>query len=82
MSNDRNSVKLATPKPTSKEQAIASTYIAQARRLYTTSTADLEIDDEPQVSIAEHGAWVSAWVWVTQEEAGLSKKRRACVANV
>jgi hypothetical protein len=74
MSSDPGLVKSTAPKPTRKENAITLAYIAQARQQYTASTSDLEIDDEPQVSIAEHGAWVAAWVWVAQEEAGLSKK--------
>lgn len=70
-------LKSATPRPVSSEKAIASAYVAQARKQYATSTSDLEIDDEPQVSFAENGAWVAAWVWVAQEETGRYKKRRA-----
>ena len=31
---------------------------------------DLEIDEEPLVSIGDDGAWVAAWVWIdgSQEE--------------
>ena len=25
---------------------------------------DLEIDDEPLLSVADDGVWVSAWIWV------------------
>lgn len=71
MSKDRDTVEYAAD-----ERAIASAYIAQARRQYTTSTPDLEIDDEPKVSITADGAWVAAWVWVTQGEAGLSMEAR------
>lgn len=28
------------------------------------SDDDIEIDDEPMLSIADDGVWVSAWVWV------------------
>ncbi|MGA2833372.1 MAG: hypothetical protein ABSE55_09900 [Terracidiphilus sp.] len=77
MSKDLKSVKSATPRPVRSEKAIASAYVAQARRQYSTSTSDLEIDDEPQVSFAENGAWVAAWVWVAQEETVLYRKRRA-----
>jgi len=82
MSNELSLIKSVTPQPTHKEKAIASAYIAQARQRYTRSTSDFEIDDEPQVSIAKDGAWVAAWVWVTQEEAGLSKERRTRSANI
>ena len=81
MSNELSLVKSATTKMTRKEKALASAYIAQARKRYTISTSDLEIDDEPQISIAEDGAWIGAWVWVANEEVGLSTKRRACSAN-
>ncbi|MDR3772104.1 MAG: hypothetical protein P4L26_02085 [Terracidiphilus sp.] len=73
MSKGQATAKFATPNTTCEEKAIASAYIAQARQQYMTSTSDLEIDDEPQVSIAEGGAWVAAWVWVTQGGAGLAK---------
>ena len=54
--------------------AVKSAYIARARQLYTMSSDDVEIDDAPDVGIAEEGAWVAAWVWVMQEEAGLYEK--------
>lgn len=39
--------------------------IEQARDEYALpSDDDLEIDDEPALSIADNGVWVSAWVWV------------------
>ncbi len=28
------------------------------------SDNDIEVDDEPMLSIADEGVWVSAWVWV------------------
>lgn len=74
MRNDTGLIKSAAPSSTRKENGITSAYISQARQQYATSASDLEIDDEPQVSIARGGAWVAAWVWVAQEEAGLSKK--------
>lgn len=49
---------------------IKAAYINEARRKYTKSTDDIEIDDRPNVGIAEGGAWIAAWVWVTQEDAG------------
>lgn len=39
--------------------------IEAARSNYTSdSSCDIEIDDVPDLSIAEDGVWVSAWVWV------------------
>lgn len=43
--------------------------IAEARRLYQPdSCADIMVDDDAVMSLAEDGAWVSAWVWVPKEE--------------
>ena len=82
MSKKQGNVKSAIPNSTHEEKAIASVYIARARQQYTTSTCDVEIDKEPQVSIAEDGAWVSACVWVAQREADLSEESRTCAAKI
>lgn len=37
-------------------------YIKAARDHYASD--DLEIDDQPILSVAEEGVWVNAWVWV------------------
>ncbi|WP_296320823.1 hypothetical protein [Reyranella sp.] len=42
-------------------------FIAAARAQYASD--DIEIDAEPQLSHAEEGVWVQAWVWVSNEEA-------------
>jgi hypothetical protein len=76
MGNDARSVGSAVPRSTRREKAVASAYIASARKQYTTSTDSLEIDDEPQVSIADGGAWVTAWVWVAQVQVPLRKERQ------
>jgi hypothetical protein len=81
MSNDQGTVESAIPNPTHEEEAVVSAYIVQARQQYATLTSDFEIDDEPQVSIAEDGAWVAAWVWVARGGAGPPKQRRACAAS-
>lgn len=39
--------------------------IETARKTY--ASGDLAIDDQPLVSVANNGAWVSAWVWVPVE---------------
>lgn len=36
--------------------------VQRARDEYATD--DVEIDDEPDISEAENGVWVAAWVWV------------------
>lgn len=43
--------------------------ITRARELYAND--ETEIDDDPAVSHADDGTWVAAWVWVSNEEAGL-----------
>lgn len=53
---------------------IKAAYIIQARWKYTKSTDDIEIDDHPNVGVADGGAWVAAWVWVTQEDVGFGKE--------
>ncbi len=47
-------------------------YIAAGREKWCND--DLEIDDHPMVSLGgDPGAWVAAWVWVTDEDAGLEE---------
>jgi hypothetical protein len=81
MKDNISLIKSPTERFAGKEKSVVSVYIAQARKQYTASTSDLEIDDEPQVSISKDGAWVAAWVWVPREEIDLSKKRQTCPAN-
>jgi hypothetical protein len=58
-------------------------YVAQAKRQYDLqSNNDIEIDEEPVVSVAEEGAWIAAWVWVNRKEAGLGKRTRIRVAKI
>lgn len=72
MSNDMDPIQ--PPEPISDADPIKAAYVARARRQYTASTDDIEIDDHPNVGVAEGGAWVAAWVWVTQEDAGFGKE--------
>ncbi|QNG62646.1 hypothetical protein B1VFA_014 [Rhizobium phage B1VFA] len=45
-------------------------YISAARDHWASD--DLEIDDDPRVSAGgDPGAWVHAWVWVRDDEAGI-----------
>ena len=36
---------------------------------------DVEIDDEPVLSVADEGVWVSAWVWVQRTHVGEDGER-------
>lgn len=40
--------------------------IEAARQQYTSD--EVEIDDMPEVSPADLGVWVSAWVWIARDE--------------
>jgi hypothetical protein len=47
----------------------ASAHITAAREMYAVpSNDDIEIDDNPKTSRGENGTWVSAWVWVHDDE--------------
>ena len=43
--------------------------ISKARDDYTMdSSCNVEIDDDPVLSVADEGIWVSAWVWVKRPD--------------
>jgi hypothetical protein len=77
MGNDLRPTKPVAPRSGGKAEAAKAAYIAVARQRYTKSTYDIEIDDVPNVGIVEDGAWVAAWLWVSQEEAGLCEEEAA-----
>lgn len=57
--------------------------IAAARDEYASD--DVEIDDNPSISRADDGTWVSAWVWVpdaepTEDEKNEAAARDACLS--
>jgi len=35
---------------------------------------DIQIDDDAALSVGDCGAWVQAWVWVTDVQAGIECK--------
>ena len=49
------------------------TFSAAAREKYagTGSDGDIDWDDETAVSASDEGAYVMAWLWVSNEEAGI-----------
>jgi hypothetical protein len=57
-----------------ENSSAALAYIAEAKK---QGTCELEIDDEPNVSLSEGGAWVAAWVWIDNEAAGLKIGRQS-----
>lgn len=81
MSNGQNSTSLLTSKPLKGKENVKVAYIAQARREFAASSTEIEIDDEPAVSVAEGGAWVSAWLWVSHEESDQGEKEQAGAGN-
>lgn len=43
--------------------------ITEARRIYAApSDDDISIDEDAQMSYADGGTWVQAWLWVPQKE--------------
>ena len=52
-----------------EDQANCAEDICRAREL---ATDELEIDDEPMVSVGDRGVWVNAWVWVPAPAGELS----------
>jgi hypothetical protein len=49
-------------------EEIGEEYISRARIQYAETTEDIQIDDDPAVTVTEDGAWVAAWVWVGKDE--------------
>lgn len=45
-------------------------YVEAARK---RTNDNLEIDDCPLISEADNGVWVSAWIWVSNEDAGVEE---------
>lgn len=42
---------------------------AKAKEMYCDgSDNNIEVDDQPMLSEADDGAWVSAWLWVADED--------------
>ena len=80
MSRKLSRTSLGPPESSTNEQSAVSAYTAQARQQYAASSDNIEIDDGPEVSVAESGAWVAAWVWVDEEDAGLRGEKRARTA--
>lgn len=59
-----------------KEAAIFNPYRAVAQE---KATDELEIDDDAIVSEGgDPGAWVHAWIWITDGEAGVDRDEETC----
>jgi hypothetical protein len=80
MNRESNPTKPALPRSSTKEHSDIAAYVAQARNQCATSDG-IEIDDRPDVSVAERGAWVAAWVWVDQEGLNLRGKKRGRITK-
>ena len=48
-------------------------YVKKARDL-VAGDDDIEIDDATTTSVGEDGAWVLSWLWVSNEDAGVTSK--------
>ncbi len=66
---------------TDEQGSAVAAYIAQARQQYTVSTDDIEIDEKPEASVSESGAWISAWLWVDRSEVDRFDQKQPCAAK-
>jgi hypothetical protein len=80
MSKEPSHTKPALQKSPFDEESGIADYVAHARQRYATESKDIEIDEKPEVSIADGGAWVSAWVWVDQEDADLHEEKQSRIS--
>lgn len=83
MSDKLCSAERPTHGRTAQEQEKASAYIAEARH---RASCELEIDDDPAVSIVDdegeaNGAWVAAWVRVGEDELATFRRGRVAATN-
>jgi hypothetical protein len=77
MSNDPSPIRPDARTSGGEVGVAKAAYITVARQRYTKSTHDIEVDDFPSVGVVEDGAWVAAWLWVSQEDAGLCEEQTA-----
>lgn len=55
--------------PTAEQEAYRAEMICAARQEYAQgSDNDIEVDDDAQLSQADDGTWVQAWVWIRTAE--------------
>ncbi len=78
MASDDGTISILQPAEIDKlceklnETEDASGWIAQARELYGSD--EIEIDEDAVLSQGDEGAFVSAWVWVSNEEMGIEQE--------
>jgi hypothetical protein len=53
------------------DEAIADDELYRKAAVNRWTKGKLQIDDDATVSAGEGGAWVHAWVWVNNDEAGI-----------
>lgn len=51
-----------------KKRISAAIGVARNKLPGPFDTDDIEIDDEPGVSVYEDGIWVAAWIWISNRE--------------
>jgi hypothetical protein len=56
---------------TMPDEAIADDELYRKSAIARWAKDKLQIDDDATVSVGEGGAWVHAWVWVSNDEAGI-----------
>jgi hypothetical protein len=74
MSAQKEPINFESRQAPEEHSPVPLAYIAEAKR---HGMSELEIDDDPKVSLSEGGAWVAAWVWIDDEAAGLKNGKRS-----
>lgn len=46
-------------------------YIDAAKDVFESQSDDIEIDNDAEVSVSDGGAWVQAWVFVSDDDVTL-----------
>ena len=56
---------------TMTEERMADDGLYRSAAIDHWTKSKLQIDDDATVSVGEGGAWVHAWVWVSNDQAGI-----------
>lgn len=51
-------------------------YAALARAIYCNNSVEIDDYSNPKVSYADNGAWVQAWVWVSDRDIPVNQEEQ------
>lgn len=72
---NRDETAIVQTEETAEEKELNGKYRAAAEGLTSSNNQEIQIDADATVSTGmDPGAYVAAWVWVTNEEAGIEDK--------